>query len=92
MPETKAHELLRKHNISLADVKERPETQYARSGDVMIAYQVTGAEHVIDLVIAPGVVSHLDLDWEWPGEAANIEWFSSFCRRRDATLEDTDGD
>jgi len=45
---------------------DRPETRYARSGDVMIAYQVTGEGNPIDLVFAPGVVSHLDLDWEDP--------------------------
>ena len=38
---------------------DRPETKYARSGDQMIAYQVTGEDNPIDLVFAPGVVSHL---------------------------------
>jgi hypothetical protein len=35
------------------------------SGDVYIAYQVTGSGPV-DVVLAPGTVSHLDLDWESP--------------------------
>jgi hypothetical protein len=40
----------------------RPETRYAKSGDVLIDYQVTG--HGPDaLVLAPGTVSHLDMDW-----------------------------
>ena len=39
-----------------------PETRYARSGDVMVAYQVTGEDNAVDLVWAPGVVSHLDMD------------------------------
>ena len=58
---------------------KRPETKYAKSGNVRIAYQVTG-EGPIDLVWAPGTVSHLDLAWERPETALNIERFSSFCR------------
>ena len=56
-----------------------PETHYARSGDVCIAYQVTG-EGPMDIVWAPGTTSHLDLMWEWPPQARFIEGFSSFCR------------
>lgn len=37
-----------------------PETRYAYSGDVMIAYQVLG-ESPFDVVIAPGSVSHVEL-------------------------------
>ncbi len=40
-----------------------PETRYAKSGDVSVAYQVTG-EGPVDFVWAPGTVSHLDLDWD----------------------------
>ena len=39
-----------------------PETRYARSGDVAIAYQVTG-EGPFDLVLVPGYVSHVELGW-----------------------------
>jgi class 3 adenylate cyclase len=42
-----------------------PETRYARSGEVSIAYQVTGAGSV-DLVYAPGLSQHLELNWENP--------------------------
>jgi hypothetical protein len=42
-----------------------PKTKYARSGDVRIAYQITG-EGPFDVVWAPGTMSHLDLDWELP--------------------------
>lgn len=56
-----------------------PETKYAKSGDVHIAYQVTG-EGPIDVVLAPGTMSHLDLDWENPKRVRFIEKFSSFCR------------
>lgn len=61
---------------------ERPRTRYARSGDVNIAYQVSGEGAPIDLVWAPGTASHLDLDWDW--EAPDDLWFlgrfHSFCR------------
>jgi pimeloyl-ACP methyl ester carboxylesterase len=56
-----------------------PPTQYAKSGDVHVAYQVTGAGE-IDMVLAPGTVSHLGLDWERPDRVGLIERLSSFCR------------
>jgi len=37
-----------------------PETRYAKSGEVFIAYQVTG-QGPDTLVYTPGTVSHLDL-------------------------------
>jgi hypothetical protein len=37
---------------------EIPPVQYARSGDTSIAYQVTGERNPIDVVFAPGTVSH----------------------------------
>ena len=49
------------------------ETRYARSGDVNIAYQVTG-EGPFDLIHVPGFVSHVELAWQVPGIA-------SFARR-----------
>ena len=42
-----------------------PETQYARSGDVFIAYQVLG-DAPLDMVFVPGFVSHLEHFWEAP--------------------------
>ena len=42
-----------------------PETRYAKSGDVNIAYQVVG-EGPIDLVFVPGWVSHVEFMWEDP--------------------------
>jgi hypothetical protein len=47
----------------------RPETCYARSGDVMVAYQVTGEDNTGDVVLAPGMASHVDLAWESLGRA-----------------------
>jgi len=42
-----------------------PETHYARSGDVNIAYQVVG-KGPRDLVVVPGWISNIDLFWEEP--------------------------
>jgi len=56
-----------------------PATRYARSGGVNIAYQVSG-EGPLDLVLVPGFVSHLDLDWEEPRSAHSLRRLSSFSR------------
>lgn len=56
-----------------------PKTKYARSGDIRIAYQVTG-DGPVDVVWAPGTMSHLDMDWESPRRALFFERFSRFCR------------
>ena len=55
-----------------------PQTRYARSDDVCIAYQVSG-DGPIDIVMAPGTMSHLDLDWEVPNRAQFFERFGRFC-------------
>jgi class 3 adenylate cyclase/pimeloyl-ACP methyl ester carboxylesterase len=44
---------------------DAPETQYAQSGDLSIAYQVFG-EGPRDIVFVPGFISHCDLSWETP--------------------------
>jgi class 3 adenylate cyclase/alpha-beta hydrolase superfamily lysophospholipase len=56
-----------------------PETRYAKSGDVNIAYQVVG-DGPFDLVLVPGFVSHLELDWEEPRYAHFLERLASFSR------------
>ncbi len=56
-----------------------PETRYARSGEVNIAFQVVG-EGPLDLVLVPGFVSHLDIDWEEPRYAHMLRRLSSFAR------------
>ena len=38
-----------------------PETHYAKSGDLRIAYQVIGGGP--DLVMVPGLTSHLEIQW-----------------------------
>ena len=57
----------------------RPQTQYARSGDISIAYQVVGGGP-FDLVLAHGWVSHLDMQWEEPHLAAFLSRLASFAR------------
>jgi class 3 adenylate cyclase len=54
-------------------------TRYARNGKVSIAYQVTG-EGAIDLVMVPGYISHLDLDWAEPLQTHFLHRLGSFCR------------
>jgi pimeloyl-ACP methyl ester carboxylesterase len=56
-----------------------PETRYARSGDVLIAYQVVGSGP-FDLVFVPGFVSNLEVAWEWPSFAHLLSRLASFSR------------
>src|SRR5881409_1703690 len=56
-----------------------PETRYAKSGDVNIAYQVVG-DGPTDLVYVPGWVSNIDLLWEKPKPARFLERLASFSR------------
>src|SRR5437763_9881939 len=56
-----------------------PQTRYATSGDIHIAYQVVG-EGPVDLVFVPGFVSHLDLQWADPRIARFLEKLASFSR------------
>ena len=56
-----------------------PKTEYARSGDVHIAYQVVG-QGPLDLVYVPGWVSHVEQAWEEPTLARFLCRLSSFSR------------
>ncbi|HXF00802.1 MAG TPA: adenylate/guanylate cyclase domain-containing protein [Solirubrobacterales bacterium] len=56
-----------------------PPTQYAKSGDVSIAYQVVG-DGPIDLVLVLGFTTHLELQWESPPMARFFERLSGFSR------------
>ncbi len=58
---------------------DRPETRYAKSGDIHIAYQVTG-DGPFDLVLVPGFVSHLEYAWEEPRGARFLRRLASFSR------------
>lgn len=57
----------------------RPQTRYAKSGDVHIAYQVIG-DGPLDIVLSPGFISNLDLHWEEPGYARLLRTLGSFAR------------
>jgi pimeloyl-ACP methyl ester carboxylesterase len=56
-----------------------PQTRYARSGDLNIAYQVVG-DGPFDLVYVPGWVSNVDLMWEEPSYARFLDRLASFSR------------
>jgi class 3 adenylate cyclase len=69
-----------------------PETRYARSGDIHIAYQVFGSGE-FDLVLIPGYVTHVELVWEHPPSARFLRHLGSFARvisfdRRGSGLSD----
>jgi len=57
----------------------QPETRYARSGDLNIAYQVVG-DGALDLVYVPGWVSNIEEMWEQPSMAHLLERLASFSR------------
>ena len=57
----------------------RPETRYARSAGLNIAYQVVG-DGAFDLVLVSGFVSHLDMDWDDPRSAHLLTRLASFSR------------
>jgi class 3 adenylate cyclase len=55
------------------------ETRYAKSGDLRIAYQVAG-DGPVDLVWAPGYLSHLEQNQWWPPYADFLERMAAFSR------------
>jgi len=57
----------------------QPETRYAKSGDINIAYQVVG-DGPLDLVWVPGMVSHLEVGWEEPSYRRFFDRLASFSR------------
>lgn len=69
-------------NAALTDLEstmQRPETQYTRSGDVNIAYQVFG-DGPIDLVNAEGWLSNIEYAWESPDYARFLTKLGRFAR------------
>src|SRR5713226_7883310 len=56
-----------------------PDTHYARSGDLSIAYQVFG-EGPLDLVYAPSWVNQIEHAWELPAYRRFLERLASFSR------------
>jgi class 3 adenylate cyclase/pimeloyl-ACP methyl ester carboxylesterase len=60
-------------------IVEMPETRYARSGGVSIAYQVFG-DGPFDIVFAPAQVTHVELQWKVRRWAAFNERFAKLGR------------
>jgi pimeloyl-ACP methyl ester carboxylesterase/DNA-binding CsgD family transcriptional regulator len=60
-------------------VPARPPTRYALSGNAHVAYQVLG-EGPLDLVMTPGFISHLDLQWESVGYPRFIRQLAAHAR------------
>jgi len=56
-----------------------PRTQYTRSGEVNIAYQVVG-DGPVDLIYVPGWVSNIEVMWDDPGTARFLRRLASFAR------------
>lgn len=56
-----------------------PPTQYARAGDVNIAYQVVG-DGPVDLLWVGGLCSNLEVLWEEPAWAAFMRRLGESCR------------
>ena len=56
-----------------------PQTRYARSGDIRIAYQVVG-NGPLDLVFVPGFISNLEVHWEDPGYDRLLRRLGTFTR------------
>ena len=56
-----------------------PETRYAKSGDVHIAYQVVG-NGPMDLVLIPGLFTHVEHQWDEPSFARFLNRLASFSR------------
>jgi pimeloyl-ACP methyl ester carboxylesterase/DNA-binding winged helix-turn-helix (wHTH) protein len=60
-------------------IERIPETQYAVSGDVNIAYQVIG-DAPLDLVFVMGWVSHMEYFWREPSFSRFLNRLASFSR------------
>jgi pimeloyl-ACP methyl ester carboxylesterase len=56
-----------------------PETRYALSGDVHIAYQLFG-DGPFDLLFVPGFVTHIEFQWTLPGFVEFLAELGSFSR------------
>jgi len=63
----------------MTDKEPIPETQFARSGSVSIAYQVMG-RGPLGLLIVPGMVSHIEVMHEIPTYARFLRRLSQFAR------------
>ncbi len=67
-----------------------PETRYARSGNVSIAYQVMG-DGPIDLLMVPGLLSHVEFFHELPGYTDFLRRLAAAFNVRFERLKTSDG-
>jgi pimeloyl-ACP methyl ester carboxylesterase len=58
---------------------EMPNTRYAQSGDVNIAFQVMG-DGPVDIILVPGIVSHVEFLHEFPEYTAFLRRLATFAR------------
>lgn len=58
---------------------QAPGTQYVERDGISIAYQVVG-EGPVDLLVSPGFISHLDLQWTDPATSRFFGRLASFSR------------
>jgi class 3 adenylate cyclase/pimeloyl-ACP methyl ester carboxylesterase len=58
---------------------ELPNTRYALSGDVNIAFQVMGGGPV-DIILVPGIASHVEFLHEFPGYSDFLRRLATFAR------------
>jgi class 3 adenylate cyclase len=56
-----------------------PETRYAQSDDVNIAYQVLG-DGPLDIILVPGLTSNIEMFHELPGYTATLRRLARFAR------------
>jgi pimeloyl-ACP methyl ester carboxylesterase/DNA-binding CsgD family transcriptional regulator len=61
------------------DRSDMPDTQYARGGGVALAYQVIG-DGPLDIVLVPGMASHIEVLWEQPQWRRFVRRISSLGR------------
>ena len=58
---------------------DRPDTRYARSGNIFVAYQAFGAGP-FDLVVVPGFLSNIDFGWQFESWRNYYAALASFAR------------
>jgi class 3 adenylate cyclase len=78
MPLDRNARLVRR-SVGLHTLDVTPETRYAKSGDVHIAYQVVG-DGPVDLVLIPGLFTHVEHQWDEPTFARFLNRLASFTR------------
>ena len=67
----------------------KPDLQYARNGDVSLAYQVVG-DGTHDLLVVSGFVSNLEYAWEYPSLSGFLSKLAETSRRTSSIGVDRD--